>query len=105
MQYLYATIIAQAGSDPKLEAADALIHAISSSAPGQIETSLLLVNAIQDVNMQIGAGTPLTLAANKGKVDMLEALLDRGADIELRTTWEGRTPLNSATMHCQEEAM
>ncbi|KAJ6084469.1 hypothetical protein N7486_011269 [Penicillium sp. IBT 16267x] len=105
MHYLYSMIIAQGKSDPKEEAANALLHVIPSSAPGQVETTLFLLDAIQDVNIHLGVETPLSLAAQAGQVDIVEALLDRGADIELRTNGQGRTPLVSAAMHRQEEAM
>ncbi|KAJ5806279.1 uncharacterized protein N7503_003881 [Penicillium pulvis] len=105
MQYLFSMIVTQGKNDPIQEAINALIHMIPSSWPDNIEASLFLVDAVQDVNIYMPVQTPLSLAAQHGRVDLVEALLDRGADIEKRAREQGRTPLISAAMYRQVEVI
>ncbi len=79
-----------------------LHEAVFNNAP--LEIIGLLIDRGADVNMkscgdgwatECNCGTPLHIAACKGNADMVNLLLDRGAEIDSIDTW-GYTPLGQA---------
>jgi serine/threonine-protein phosphatase 6 regulatory ankyrin repeat subunit B len=61
---------------------------------GQVEIARLLVEDRADVNERKSASPPLLLAILGNKPQMVQFLIDSGVD--LRVTWNGKTPLQAA---------
>lgn len=57
-----------------------------------------------DVNWQGPGGGPMHMAAMLGKVEVIRALVEVGADKETRDA-NGARPLHIATINCQEEVV
>ena len=71
-----------------------------AAANNKIEAVAALISHGADVNARDEDGlTPLIMACFGGYAKVVEALLDAGADKELKATsgrWEGKTPLDIA---------
>lgn len=92
-------LLLQRGSDPNALSINALrntpLHA-GLSGPLDAEGARLLVEAGADVNArQHGGFTPLHSAANRGVIEVIDLLLDRGADPSAAAD-DGRRPIDFA---------
>jgi ankyrin repeat protein len=75
---------------------------------GLKETAEILCEAKADVNTQTKNGeTPLHMAAEKGKIDMVRYLLSQGAKTDIRDKGPngGATPYDTAKKAGQKEVM
>jgi ankyrin repeat protein len=82
-----ASSMAQAPADDRAELSLAIRQGNLDRAKAIVEKSPALVTSADDSGF-----TPLHIAATAGRVDIIEYLLQRGADIEARTAG-GQTPL------------
>lgn len=59
-----------------------------------------------NINAQESSGEPpLYLAAREGTLSMVKFLVERGADVNVRTTFKGLTPLYGATLQSRPEVV
>ena len=72
------------------------VRAAFRQSKGKVrEMALLLMNSAADVNVEVGADTPLLAAANFGDRELVESLLNKGANVNgSRSSIE--TPLHAA---------
>jgi cytohesin len=96
-------MIAQGQGTAIKETCDALSMVIEM---GQTETVPFLLDATMDINMRLSPlHTPLSLAARLGRVDIVELLVDRGAEMEARPDATQSTPLIMAAENGREGVM
>ena len=79
---------------------DGLHDAINA---GDVARVIELLAKGADVNASDLFGTPLHLAAAKGRTGIAVILIDRGADLEAKGEPEGSLPLHTAALNGQEE--
>ena len=65
-----------------------------SAGLGYLDIILLLIERGVDVNVQCEGGTALHAAAAKGKNNIIQALLDAGANIDAKEDQTSQTPLH-----------
>ncbi|WP_369324001.1 ankyrin repeat domain-containing protein [Leisingera aquaemixtae] len=63
---------------------------------GHEEAARILLEYGADPNADTALGTPLMVAAGRDRTELIELLLDHGADLEATGGREERTPLHSA---------
>lgn len=92
-----ANAAGDSGYPPLYNAANSHVPSKERSSAAGKEVAELLIQAGANVNGRSGSGdqTPLHMAARRGNVNVAEALLNAGADIEARDT-KGETPLRRA---------
>lgn len=92
-----ASAIRDSGYPPLYHAANSYVSSKERSSEAGKEVAELLIQAGADVNARSGVGeqTPLHMAARRGNVNVVEALLNAEAEIEARDT-KGETPLRRA---------
>jgi cytohesin len=64
---------------------------------GSLEAAVLLLAFGADVNTVGPFGAPLHIAAERGRLDLVQVLIERGADVNIRDS-QGRTPLHAAAI-------
>ncbi|HWS88280.1 MAG TPA: ankyrin repeat domain-containing protein [Pyrinomonadaceae bacterium] len=60
-----------------------------------------LIREGADVDQVVGGETALTIAAQRGHTDVVKALIDAGADLDIRNKEQGATALWLATVECR----
>lgn len=78
-----------------------LLRAVDQGDFTKVKDSL---NKGADINAQSNQGTPLSLASFNGHIEIVEFLIEKGADINMRVEKGGQTPLIAAIVGREEIA-
>ena len=87
----YVKLLLDAGADPKISDSAGFLVA---AGLGYLDIILLLIERGVDVNVQCEGGTALHVPAAKGKNNIIQALLDAGANIDAKEDQTSQTPLH-----------
>jgi ankyrin repeat protein len=88
----------QAGAKPNVDDGEGRTPLISAVANGVSESVRLLLAHGADKEVRPFGSTPLLIASDRGDQKSAEALLQAGAEVNARTTSEGRSALHLAAM-------
>lgn len=91
------------GDDRRYSTSTGMTSVSSSSKPGKYTNhSPRLASSIK-MNLRDSEGSALRAAAADGKIQMVRALLEKGAPIDNSGVWDGFTALADAALHGQTE--
>jgi len=91
---LLALLVPQTQTNPKQELNDQLFEAVRKSDAAAVTAAL---NKGADVNAKFRYGTTaLFKAAERGNVEVTKVLLDHGAEVNIKDTFYGATPISWA---------
>lgn len=82
----------------------AFINLINAIKRGQLDAAASAIEAGAEFDACVSGYVPMLIAAQNGRCDMLQLLMDSGADIEIRTSRFKQTPLLVAALRGQSMA-
>ncbi|KAL3728073.1 hypothetical protein ACJRO7_032771 [Eucalyptus globulus] len=91
-------------ANPNAETDDNITPLLSSVAAGSVECLKLLIQAGASVNISAGGATPLHIAADNGNPEIINCLLDAGADPNIMDE-DGLKPIQVAALRGNRAAV